>query len=139
MDTYHDCIKSLCKKAPEKRLTAAQAMQHAFVRKFFSPAVPAAPAKKELQEDAGRPSVEARHLARENEILENEKMELVLAKSRKETELFNLTNELEDRVADLKKEQNLLREVQEKLRELQDMEQKQREELGEADPSIRPL
>lgn len=137
--TVEDCIKSLCKKAPEKRLTAAQAMQHAFVRQFFQPAASAASGKKELQEDAGRPSVEARHLARENEILENEKMELVVAKARLETDLFNLTVELEDRVAELHKEQSSLRKVQEELRELQETEEKQKEELGETEPPIRPL
>ncbi|CAE7215261.1 aurK [Symbiodinium sp. CCMP2592] len=109
------------------------------IHRFFKPAASAASGKKELQEDAGRPSVEARHLARENEILENEKMELVVAKARLETDLFNLTVELEDRVAELHKEQSSLRKVQEELRELQEMEEKQKEELGDAEPPVRPL
>jgi len=134
-----DCIKSLCKKAPEKRLTAAQAMQHAFVRKFFALAGEAASARKELLEDAGRPSVEARHLARENQILESEKMELVQAKARKEEELFNLTNELEERVAELKYEQRQLEEVKDTLAQLLELEKKQREELEELERPARPL
>eukprot|EP00434_Breviolum_minutum_P038409 symbB.v1.2.034069.t1/scaffold4254.1/size42344/3 len=63
-----DCIKKLCQPRPQERLTAAQAKCHEFVRKFH------AGATKELQEDAGRPSVEVRN--RENTFTETGKMSL---------------------------------------------------------------
>jgi len=117
-----DCIKKLCQPRPQERLTAAQAKCHEFVRKFH------AAASKELQEDSGRPSVEARNLRRKNEILVNEHLELLQQKAKKESEIFELDIKLEAKHEQLKKEEQERDKVKKEVARLQKLEREQLED-----------
>ncbi|CAK9072817.1 unnamed protein product [Durusdinium trenchii] len=128
-----DCIKSLCKSRPQERLTAAQAKCHDFVKKFH-----AAARAKDVQEDAGRPSVEARNLRRKNEILLNEHTELLQQKAHKEGEIFKIDEQLEEKVQLLQREKGKRDQAKKILEELQALEREQLEELRLLEAAERP-
>ncbi|CAJ1346080.1 unnamed protein product [Effrenium voratum] len=119
-----DCIKQLCQKKAEDRLTAAQAKSHKFVQKYHAVAV-----KKELQEDKSRPSVEARNLQRKIELHQSENLNLLQDKVKKEAEFWAEQEKLEAREQELRKEKHEREKVKQALLELQALEEQQLEEL----------
>jgi len=133
-------ILSLCKLRPLERLTAAQAKKHPYVTKFFpNPKTP--PTQNmttdvaENEEPLGRPSVEARHLKRQKEILEGELLQILQAKSTTEQDLYKVSEQVHTAHQILNQEQlkreaaekentRLKQEEQRQMRELQELQQR---------------
>jgi len=133
-----DLITKLCKLRPAERLTAKQAKEHPFVTKFMG-------RPTEIIGDAvdgevlGRPSVEARHLRREKEILEGEMMTVLQAKTAAETTLLRLADELSSSHEELRQEQQLRKATEARLKTLQEREEKRRLEMEEIKKSMEAM
>merc|ERR1712137_894073 len=115
----------------EERLTAAQAKQHPFVIKYHGRVAAAAGNCEEL---GCRPSIEARWLQRNKEVLEGEMLQILRAKSTTEQKLLSLTEQLGDKYRELQHEQSLRKAAEALLSELKEKDERQareREELME--------
>mmetsp|Transcript_130688 Transcript_130688/g.279453 ORF Transcript_130688/g.279453 Transcript_130688/m.279453 type:complete len:387 (+) Transcript_130688:75-1235(+) len=125
--TVQDLITKLCKLNPQERLTAAQAKRHGFVSKYCGRPTEA------IGEESSpcRPSVEARQLRRDKDILEGEMMQILQAKCALEQSLLNMTEELEDVGRQLRSEQRSREAAEERLQQLKEREQRQRSEADE--------
>jgi len=128
-----DLIRKLCKLRSEDRLTAGQAKSHAFVERYHGrPTMPLAAASPHKEgEQENRPSVEARHLLREKDILESETMRILQAKSKKESELLDVTERIEAKHQQLREEQRRVQDAELRLTQLKDREERQLREMQE--------
>lgn len=99
-----DLIRRLCKLAPRERLPAHEAKRHRFVQTHFAAATSAAAPPSEDAHD-GRPSVEARGLRQDKELLEGEMLQVLKAKGATEQMLFQISTELEEAHDEFQKEQ----------------------------------
>jgi len=124
-----DLITRLCKLKPEDRLTAGQAKQHGFVVKYYARPSAADAGEPGGVEDAGRPSVEARRLRRENDRLEGEMLQILQAKSGTEQKLLKFSGDLEDAHKLLKKEQRATSKAEAELARLKEREEQQQREI----------
>lgn len=132
-----DLILKLCKLRPSDRLTAKQAKEHAFVTKFLGrPTEIIGPA---AEAQLPRPSVEARHFRRENEILEGEMIAVLQAKSAAEETVLRLTDELAAGHKELQQEQRLREASEARFKELKQREEKQLQELEELRQSMEAI
>lgn len=140
-----DLIAKLCRLRPEERLSAKEAKEHAFVTRFlgrpteaiggacgagpgFAGCVNAAGFGAE-EPPACRPSVEARHLRRENELLAGELAAVVQAKSVAEETLRRLTAEQDASQREFEEERRLRVATEARFRDLKDQEEQQVRDL----------
>jgi serine/threonine protein kinase len=126
-----DLITKLCRLRPADRLTAKQAKEHTFITKFCGRPTEIIGEIAGGAEVPGRPSVEARHLRREKEILEGEMMTVLQAKTAAESTLLKLTEELTSSHAELQQEQLLRRTAEDRFSTMQAREEKRRQEMDE--------
>mmetsp|Transcript_37667 Transcript_37667/g.97417 ORF Transcript_37667/g.97417 Transcript_37667/m.97417 type:complete len:412 (+) Transcript_37667:71-1306(+) len=129
-----DLVLKLCRVRPEERLTAAQAMEHRYVTKYFGR--PTAPIGS--GDEAGRPTalIGEEPLAQplsadpstrddDQERLECEMIQVLQAKSATEQSLLRVTEELAARHEELQREQMLRRAAELRLQELKEKQAKQ--------------
>jgi len=110
-----DLITKLCKLKPEERPTAAQAKKHAFITKFCG-----RPTEVIREDNIVRPSVEARSLRHDKDMLAGEMKHLLEAKRQTEQELLSLTENLAAKHEEVRREQQLRGVADKKMAEQKD-------------------
>jgi serine/threonine protein kinase len=121
-----DLILKLCRLKPKERLTAVQAKQHHFVTTNYN-----APVAEQVQEVPPRPSVFARRLISERNVLEAELEQMLQAKAAGEQQFTNLTREHTAMQASVQKSLTKVADMEKEYRELQELEEQQLRELQE--------
>lgn len=124
-----NCIVSLCRKNPKERLTADQAKQHDFVKKYYSIASRPTVAVDGADESGARPSVDCRRLKRDRGLLEEEMKQILQAKSAIEEDLMKVSGELEEAYNLLKKEEKARTKFDAEYKKLKEREEEQLREI----------
>lgn len=130
-----DLISKLCTLRPEKRLTAAQAMDHPFCAKHREP--------EDTQEgedaETSALTVEARKLQKEKVLLEREMMQILKSKCATEQDLLKVTEECDTLQEQLQNAQRLREKAEEEQRKLLEQEEAQLKEAQELRNTIETL
>lgn len=121
-----DLITKLCKLRAPERLTARQAMEHKFVTTHCGQ-----PAPSDQEEAVARPSVEARRLQRDKDILEGEMAAVLQAQEATEKNLAQMTEEFQAMENRLRMEKVAREAVEKEHTALKEAETKQVKELDE--------
>lgn len=121
-----DLITKCCKLRAADRLTARQSIEHRFVTKHCGQPPPA-----EQEEPLARPSVEARRLQRDKDILEGEMNTVLQAKEATEQNLAQMTEEFQQMENRLRLEKAARETAEKEHAALKEAEAKQIRELDE--------
>lgn len=121
-----DLILKLCKLKPKERLTAAQAKQHHFVTANYN-----APVADQVPEVPPRPSVFARRLISERNLLEVELEQMLQAKAAGEQQFTDLSREHTAMQASVQKSLTAAAAMEREYKELQELQERQLQELQE--------